>query len=232
MGFNILSYTALRYTTPVNSAMINAFYPALATILSFQMLKEGLGINKVIGLVLSLAGILLITVRGSWEALIALQFNPGDILAFLATACWAIYSVIGRMAMRNLSALAVTSYSTFWGLVFIVPVELFQWTRSARIFLSWQAVVILVYLGIVAAVVATFLWNRGIKEVGPGRTAYFYNLLPIYSAFLAVLFLGEKIYWYHFVGALMVIGGVLFGLREAGPDVRRRGIVKSEFSPG
>ena len=164
LGFNILSYTASCYTTPVNSAMINAFYPALATILSFQMLKEGLGINKVIGLVLSLAGILLITVRGSWEALIALQFNPGDILAFLATACWAVYSVMGRMAMRNRSLLAATSDPTFWGLVFIVPIELFQWTRGARMLLSWQAVVILVYLGIVAAVVATLLWNRGIQE--------------------------------------------------------------------
>ena len=219
-GFNILTYIALRYTTAVNNAMINAFYPALATVFSFMMLKEGFDTNKLIGLVLSLTGILLITFRGSWSTLIALQFNPGDALSFLATACWAVYSVMVKMVSRNLSALAVTGYSTFWGLACIVPFELVQWAGGARALLSWQAIVALLYLGIFAGVAATLLWNRGIQEVRPGKSAYFYNLLPVYAAFLAILFLGEKIYWYHIVGSLAVIGGVLFGSRKAGPDVQ------------
>lgn len=80
---------------------------------------------------------------------------------------------------------------------------------------SWPNVAAMFYLGIFSSVIAANWWNRGINEIGPEKTGYFYNLLPIYSACLAMFFLGESIYWYHILGGAMVLTGVYLGSRRS-----------------
>lgn len=211
LGFNSLLYAGLRYTTSTNGAIINALLPVLTAVLSVTVVKEQFCLRKLLGLALSLAGVLLITIQGSWEVLATLHLNPGDVLVFLATASWAVYSIIGRFVLGRFSPLCVTTYSCFFGLILLYPAMFLELNRSAQFSFSWLAVAALIYLGIIASVLSYFLWNRGVQEIGPGKTACFYNLLPLYSAVLASIFLGEKIHWYHLAGGGMVLLGVCLG---------------------
>ncbi len=210
-GFNFLLYTALWYTTALNCALINGLYPVLCAVLSVLVIKESFSARQLLGLIFSLIGVFLIVTQGYWGALATLRLNPGDILALLATAGWAVYSVAGKMVMPALSPLCVTAYSTVWGLVFIYPALLLGLLRRVPESLSWPELGVLVYLGMVPSVVAAFLWNRGVQEIGPERTSYFYNLLPVYSALLGIIFLGEEIHWYHLGGGALVACGVYLG---------------------
>ena len=215
LGFNSLLYAGLRYTTSTNGAIISGFYPALTAILSVVFIREDFNFYKVAGLIFSLAGVLLITVHASWREMIAFHFNPGDLLVFLATASWAVYSVAGKFVMGSLSPLCVTTYSCLLGLIFLYPGMIMELRRGAGVALSWPSVLILLYIGIAASVVAHFLWNRGVQEIGPAKTSYFYNLLPLFTAVLANIFLNEHIYWYHLAGGAAVIFGVYLGTCSA-----------------
>lgn len=217
VGFNSLLYTGLQYTTSTNSAIINALYPALTTVLSAVIMKEQFNFRKVYGLAFSLTGVLLIITHGSWKALVTLQLNPGDILVFLATLSWAVYSIAGKFAMRGFSPLCATTYSSFWGLVVLYPAMFLEISGGEPVSFTWPAIAALIYLGIFASVVATLLWNRGVQAIGPAKTAYFYNLLPLYSAVLANIFLDEEIHWYHLTGGAMVLSGIYLGALWASP---------------
>lgn len=214
-GFNSLLYTGLRYTTSTNSSIINSLYPVLAALLAALFFKERFTARQLTGLFFSITGVLLVTTRGAWDGLSGISFNQGDLLVILASLSWAIYSLAAKIAMKNLSALYVSTYSIFLGLLFLYPASLYELAMGAHITKSWSVFFALIYLGIVPTAITYILWNRGIQAVGPTKAGYFYNLLPIYTAILATLFLGESISWYLIAGGMMVIIGVYLGSASA-----------------
>lgn len=210
-GFNSLLYAGLRYTSSTNSSIINSLYPVLAALLAAFFLKERFNARQLIGLFFSIAGVLLVTSRGAWSGLSGIVFNQGDLLVILASLSWAIYSLASKLAMKHLSALQASTYSIYLGLLFLYPASIYELSMGAHVTLSWSAFLALIYLGIVPTAITYILWNKGIQAVGPTKAGYFYNLLPIYTAILAAVFLDESISWYHLAGGLLVLAGVYLG---------------------
>ena len=61
------------------------------------------------------------------------------------------------------------------------------------------------------SIVAYFCWNLGVAVIGANRTGLFINLIPVFSAILAILFLGESLKSFHLAGmALILVGLVMF----------------------
>jgi len=61
------------------------------------------------------------------------------------------------------------------------------------------------------SIVAYFCWNRGVAVIGANRTGLFINLIPVFAAILAIIFLGESLKSFHMVGmALILLGFVMF----------------------
>ena len=80
-----------------------------------------------------------------------------------------------------------------------------------------EAVGGLVFVSLFPSVLSYLFWNRGITLIGANRAGLFLNLVPILTAVMAYLFLGEILAWYHFAGLALVIGGMLlFNLDMAG----------------
>ena len=221
-GCNFLLYAALCYTTSLNCALINGLYPVLSAALSVILIKEPFSARQLVGLFFSLMGVFLIVTRGNLGTVAALQFNLGEILAFLSAAGWAIYSVVGKMVMPSLSPLCVTAYASAWGLALIYPALLLQLLWRIPESPSLQELSTMVYLGLVPSVAAVLLWNRGIQEIGPERSSYFYNLLPVFTALLGIIFLGEEVSWYHLFGGIFVACGVYLG--SVKPDNREKAL--------
>ncbi len=209
-SFNFFLYCGLQYTTSTNGAIVNAFYPAIALMLSAVFLKEMFNKKQFFGIVCSIFGVVLITIQGSIGQIFTFNINPGDILVLLSAVGWAVYSLLGKIAMEELSPLFVTTYSCIFGLVFLYPGMFIELIGETDLSITWQSVVAIVYISLVV-VVAQFLWNKGIHVVGPDIAAAFFNLTPIFTATLAIIFLGEKIHWYHLMGGSLVLIGVLLG---------------------
>jgi len=210
-AFNALLYLGLRYTTSINSTIINAFNPVLIALLVVIWLKEKVSIKCLCGFLISVAGVFVIAIRGSWGIFLSLSFNPGDIIIFFNTFVWAVYSTLGKKVMSSITPLEATTYATLVGVILLIPAAVWEWRGDVTYHMSWQAAISLVYLGVFASVIAFLLWNHCIARVGPTVAANFYNLIPVYAIVMAYFFLDEKIQNYHLLGGTLVLIGVYIG---------------------
>ena len=218
-GFNTILYIGLKYTTAVNSTIINAFNPVVMAVMSTLWLQETLSARQIVGLFISFIGIFIIAVKGSWQVMLSLGFNTGDIIIFFDTIVWAFFTVLSKKVMSRLSPLETTTYANFAGVLFLIPAMLSEWGGEIPMFTPVHSLMLL-YLGVFASVIAFLWWNKGVSEIGPTRAAAFYNLIPVYAAILAYFILGERLQLYHLIGGIMVLSGVYLGIKKKTQPVR------------
>lgn len=216
MGFPLLLYWGLRFTTATNAALINATGPLVTAVLAGILLREQLFPRYVLGGIISFFGVGLITSGGSLERLRGFHLNVGDLYVLVAVVLWGLYSVIGRRATRSRSVFSVTVISTWMALpLFFGAVAVGG--KPATTDWSWHLLLALVYIGIFPSAVAFLSWNEGVRRVGPSRAMVFYNMLPVYGSILGVFLLGESFGPQHFIGGGLILAGSFIAIR---PELR------------
>lgn len=212
-GFNIGMFYGLRQTSAVNAALIGALNPAMIVVLAAILHREPVGARRLGGLLLALAGVLVVVTQGSWQALRTLQFAHGDLLLLAGGACWAVYSVVPRLYIRGLGALQMAGASIVVGLLTMLAFALLAVPEALIVPppAAWPA---LAFMGVFGAGLAYLWWNQGIVRVGPQRAAAYLNLIPVATAVMG-LALGQPVSAAHVVGALLVIAGVLIASSAA-----------------
>jgi drug/metabolite transporter (DMT)-like permease len=178
--------------------------------------REPLAPRQLAGIVLCLVGVLLVmrperllTTGGGSAVLI------GDALFVCSGTSWGTYSYVSKLAMQRLSPAATLALGMLVGLGLLVPLSLLEapWHTVPRATaVSWVA---LGYLTVAATVLAFLWWNVGIRRVGPGRTAVFSNLVPVFGVLTAWLVLGERLTALQLVGGALTVAGVVGCQRPA-----------------
>ena len=92
-SFNTLLYIGLQYTIAVNALLLQSLMPVLIVALSFLYFRERISAVQAGGVVVSLAGAVVIIGQGSLDALLSLSINRGDVLVFIAVVGYAGYSI-------------------------------------------------------------------------------------------------------------------------------------------
>lgn len=206
--FNAMIYVGLQYTATTNSVLFNSVVPVLIVIISGLVLGEKVSIRQVIGILISLIGVLTIVSRGNPSTLAMLQFNRGDVWIMTAMLFWAVYTILLRWRPRELSAIAFLTAMLMFSLPLLLPFYVWELVQRGSFELSALSVTVLAYYATVPSVVAYLMWNYGVAKVGPNRAGLIVHLLPIFAAILAVVFLGERLYAYHYIGTAFVFGGI------------------------
>ena len=207
--FNTLVYIAGHYSEAVNLALIGTTSsPVFSIILAAIFLRERISPLRIIGLLTCITGILVLLSRGSWERLMNFHFTTGDAWVLAAGFVFSIYIILVRKKP------AAISNSNFLFTIFATgTLVLFAWLmlEPNRVKIAWNMnmLLIILYLGIGASVIAFLCWNASIARLGAGRTALFGNLIPIFSGIEAVLILQEKITPVHWVSTAIVIAGLV-----------------------
>ncbi len=226
-GYHVLTYIGLMHTTAINCTIISAFTPVLVAFFAALILKEEITSKQYQGFLLSIGGIVIVTIQGSWETIMSLAVNHGDLLIFMATAIWAFYSIIVKEIMKHISALEATTYATLMSILLLLPLVFWEWNSGVSFELTWGALAGLLYLGLLGSVVAFIWFNKGVSDLGPTLPANFLNLIPFYTVLLSVLTLGESVHTYHIIGGILIVLGVLLGsnfsLPRARPRIPQRG---------
>ena len=75
---------------------------------------------------------------------------------------------------------------------------------------SYETFILLFFLGIIVSAGSIYLWNAGLRAIGPNKSSIFLNLIPVFSAGLAIIFLSERILTFHLIGAFLVFYGYIF----------------------
>jgi drug/metabolite transporter (DMT)-like permease len=213
-GFNAGMFYGLQHTSAVNASLITALNPALIVVLAAGLHREPIGGRRLVGLLLGLAGVLVVVTRGSWLVLRNLEFSRGDLLLLGGSCCWAIYSVIPRLYIRGLGALQIAGATILIGVLAMIGFGVVV-TPAALMVPPAGAWVALVFMGVCGAALAYIWWNQSVVRVGPQRTAIFLNLTPVFTALMGVA-LGQSITLAQVMGALLVIAGVLTASLAAG----------------
>ncbi|WP_141603964.1 DMT family transporter [Terrilactibacillus laevilacticus] len=207
-GFNALFFIGLEHTSPLNGALIMGTNPLLTTILARLILKDAITKRQIIGIVFALVGVLLVLTQGSLYIIKNVSFSVGDIAIMGGNLSWALYGILGRRFVKNSNPLATTTYTMVIGAIGLIIISFFT---STPVHLQnipvgvWGAII---FMGFFTSVLGYLWWNKGMKEIGAGKTSLFFNVVPVVTMMIS-FFVGTAITIFQIVGTLLVIIGVL-----------------------
>jgi drug/metabolite transporter (DMT)-like permease len=213
-AFHSFVYLALQSTQAINAVLFLATTPLVIIAISWAAFGDRIGWAGAVGAIASMAGVVVVIARGDPRVLLALRVNPGDLWMLGAVPTWAIYSVCLKRRPQDLPPLILLAVTMVVGTLAVLPVYVWEHAAGYRFDLDPGALLGLAYVATFASIVAYVCWNRGVKEVGPNRAGVFINLIPVFAALLAIVFLGERVAAYHLVAAALVFAGVVLINRE------------------
>jgi drug/metabolite transporter (DMT)-like permease len=206
--FNTFIYIGLHYTTAINALLVNSVIPVLIVVLSRVLAGTPVTRPQAIGVMLSLAGVIIIICRADEGLLLSLQVNRGDLWVLLAVMSWAFYTFLLRTRPAGLHPLSFLSAIIINGLVVLAPFYVWEISRGGRVGLDLATCGTLLYMALFPSVLAFIFWNQAVGEVGPNRAGLFLHLMPVFGAILSFFFLDESLYLYHLIGMGLIFAGI------------------------
>lgn len=209
-----LAYVAAHSTTATNMGIINGLIPLMTIVIASFLLKEKPSRFAIAGGLLSLLGLAVLIGQGNPANLLRGDIHHGDGLMLLAVTGYACYGVLLRRWQIPLSTWSSVYVQIFFGALFQLPLVMYAGFSPVGLQNGW----IIFFSCLFPSILAPFLWMKAIAAMGPSRTSIFMNLLPIFTALIAIFCLGEVWHNYHTLGGLMALGGVI--LAQAKPQAR------------
>jgi len=214
VGSTTLVLLGLNFTTATNTSLINATQPTITALLCWIFLGDRLRGVQWLGIVIAFSGISWMLVQGDWQVLLGLDFNPGDLIVLLAMFGFAAYGINIRRIPAEFHVTESLFAIILLGLIPLIPFYLAESAVYRPFQVSWESMMVVVTLALLVSVLGMLMWTRGNQLIGPNRAAIYVNLLPLFGALLAVIFLGETIRSYHIAGGLLIGSGMWLALRQ------------------
>ena len=212
-----LAYVAAETTSATNMGILAAMVPLLTVLLSALILRESPSLGGVGGGLLALFGVLVLLGRGDPLSLLELQVALGDLLMVVAAICYALYGVMLKRWPMELPPWILLYAQVVFAVLFLLP----PYLMGPMTPIDGQNIWLILYAGIPASIITTFLWMRAIRQIGASQASIFINLMPLFSALIAMAFLGERIAPFHLVGGVLVLAGVLMAQTLTQPLMRK-----------
>ncbi len=206
LTYNLCFFLGLKEISASRAGLIIALNPICITIGSRIFFQERLTLLKLVGIAISLLGAALIITEGNISSIVTEGIGKGELFILGCVFSWVCYSLLGKLAMQELSALTTTTYAIWLGTLFLIPVTIWENNRLPTIDLA--TTLGLLYLGIVATVIAFNWYYAGIREIGTSKAAIFINLVPMFAIIFGLVFLQESLSAIAFLGGGLVILGV------------------------
>lgn len=195
--------SGMVYTTASNSAMITGVNLLIVPFAQYFIIKRKVGFENWIGVLVVLFGLFLLTnpaVKG---------INKGDLITLICAFSWAFYIIYLDVFSKkyNLYVLVLTQFIIVALLSLLCAVA---FENADDIVISSTSISGLLYTGILATLVATFLGNKYQKETSPIRAALIFTIEQPAAVVLAIIFLKDEFMLLQIAGVILMIAGILF----------------------
>jgi drug/metabolite transporter (DMT)-like permease len=205
--FNALFYAAAHTTSAINIGIIQGAIPVFVFLGSYLFLRTGMTILQILGVSVTLIGVIVVATKGEFNQLQGLVFNLGDLFMLIACFFYAIYS-IGLTRRPNIAPLSLFTF--FAGFAFLASLPL--WMLEIR----YQGLhaptttgwIIVALVTLLPSLISQLLYIHAVGLVGPSRSGMFVNLVPIFASVMAVFYLGERFENFHVVSLGLVLCGI------------------------
>ena len=212
-----LAYVAAETTSATNMGILAAMVPLLTVLLSALILREAPSLGGSLGGIVALLGVSVLLGRGNPLSLLQLEVALGDLLMVIAATCYALYGVMLKRWPLDLPPWVVLYVQVGFAVLFLLPGYLLGPMTPVDSHNVW----LILYAGIPASIITTFLWMRAIRQIGASQASIFINLMPLFSALIAMAFLNERIALFHLTGGVLVLAGVIMAQTLTRPLVRK-----------
>ncbi len=211
-----LFLAALQRTSATNASLLIALNPVF-TLLFSPFGGERIERGAVFGVILALLGATTITLGGQWQGALGLTegWNTGDLLALAAAVAWATFNVASRRVVGKLSGAQINLIVYGSGGVILFVMSQGEAPLQQLAHASWAAIGGIVTMALLASVGAGLFFLHGVRIVGVSRTVIFVYLVPVMTAALSALFLGEPILISQVIGGTFVLAGLYCASRPA-----------------
>ena len=210
---------AMLYTTATNTSLIVCSCPLFAMLLFAIVYRQSEHITKVqaLGSVIACLGMAVVVLNGHF----VLHLSPlGDILAFGACLCWAVYSLLMKKALEDYSTLFITRKVFFYGIITIIPYYILRQEEASifyfSIFLSFSFTILLnlLFLAVVASLLCFLTWNWVISKLGAVVATNWVYFNPITTILFAWWLLHEQITIWFLLGTILILAGMYLSDRK------------------
>lgn len=211
--YQVTFIIGLSMTTAGNSAVLLATSPLWTIVIHARLRNENITPHVLIGMILSLAGIVMI-ILGSGKTLgFGGDALLGDVITLAAAILWGLNTNLQRPLLTYYSTLQLALAMIVVGavglsVIAIPPAFAMEWGS-----IPWVYYAAAVGSGILSIAAGNVFWSFGVKRLGPGKTSNFSNLIPVLALIISYVMLHEQLFPLQFIGASVTIAGVWLARR-------------------
>lgn len=213
-AFNLLVYWGLHTTTATNGIILNSFIPFLVAMFGYLFYRQTLSLYQLLGMLVSLAGVLIVVAHGELQRLLSLAFAPGDLIIFLAMTFWALYTLWLKAIPANINRTGLMLCQVLIALTLLIPLAAWENQTTAVNLDETSTLWILVYIGIFPSVIALLAYSKAVALVGSVRASVFIHAMPIFGSILSTLLLHEVFQGYQLIGMVTIFTGIWLANRQ------------------
>jgi drug/metabolite transporter (DMT)-like permease len=209
-GFPLLAYHGFSFAPVSHGAVLNpGMLPFWTALLGAAFLGEGFSRRRVLSLLVVACGIALLASDtfgdhpGAWR---------GDLMFLAGSFCWAVYTTLVRL--WGISAVQATLAAAFWAAPLYLPVWWFLLPSNLAAVPPGPIAFQFLYQGILAVLVAGFLFTRAVTAIGAPRTTTITALVPGMAALSAWPLLGEPLGFMGLAGVALVSAGMVIAVLQ------------------
>jgi len=195
-----------QYISASAASVIIATIPIFIVILAAIFLKEKITLKIVLGVLLSLLGVVVISTVGRADNLFEIKYISGALAILLAAVLGAGYTVAGKKLLQRYSALSLTVYVCLIGSLGLIPFisnSLFEEVAAMSI-TGWSVVI---FLGIFPTVIGYVLWYVALEIKSASEISVYLYFIPVLSTIISYILFRDEITWlFVFGGALVILG--------------------------
>ena len=206
--FNSIVYYSLYYTQVISGVLMISTIPVWIIFIASILNIEKTNVFQIIGVSLSLVGVIFIITKADLNLIKDLNFNMVDLSMIVAMFAWAAYSALLKKKKYEISQLALLQVVIISGLIFLVPIYFIEMNLGHLIVLGQPFYLTLSYVVIFPGLLSFFFWIKGISIIGANRAGIFLHLMPIFGAIMAMIIFDEKFMYYHLLGAIFILAGI------------------------
>jgi drug/metabolite transporter (DMT)-like permease len=212
-AFNGLFYVAAYTTTALNIGIIQGSIPVFVLVGSYLLFRTRIRSLQVVGIAVTLIGVIIVTINGDINRLLALTFQHGDVLMIIACMLYAGYSV-GLQKCPDTDRMSLFTMFAIGALLASVPLTISESLLGTLQWPTTKGWIIVLLVTLFPSFLAQICFIKAVDIIGASRAGIFFNLIPIFAAIIAVMFLGERFVLYHAIALALVLCGI--GIAEWG----------------
>lgn len=201
-----LLFIAYDYLSAGIASSILFIYPVIVAMLMALFFREKITRITALSLMISLAGIYLLSTNGS---LLKINF-AGLSISMLSALSYAAYIVIVNKAKLTGSGLKTTFYSLFFSAVFYFFKTLFS--GESLLLPNIDLLYDITLFGLITSVISVTALVYAIKLIGSTPTSIMGALEPVVAVSISVLLFSEKLSPVLICGIILILTGVIINI--------------------